>query len=77
MGVQSDREIAQLVCGNDHDLHDAFSINVEESSKMRVFTQLQALEFIGAKVKVNRKLSTVRKTMVNIIIIIIIWYNSS
>ncbi|KAI9269131.1 DNA-directed RNA polymerase III subunit RPC2 [Phascolomyces articulosus] len=63
MGIQSDREIAQLVCGNDHDLHDAFSINVEEASKMRVFTQLQALEFIGAKVKVNRKLSTVRKTM--------------
>ncbi|KAI8391025.1 DNA-directed RNA polymerase III subunit RPC2 [Radiomyces spectabilis] len=63
MGIQSDREIAQLVCGNDHDLHDTFAINIEESSRLRVFTQLQALEYIGAKVKVNRKLATVRKTI--------------
>ncbi|KAI9315932.1 DNA-directed RNA polymerase III subunit RPC2 [Dichotomocladium elegans] len=63
MGVQSDREIAQLVCGNDHDLHEAFSINIEEASKMRIFTQLQALEYIGGKVKVNRKFTAVRKTL--------------
>ncbi|KAG1056962.1 hypothetical protein G6F43_001183 [Rhizopus delemar] len=64
LGVQSDREIAQLVCGDDHDLHDTFSINIEESSRLRVFTQMQALDYIGAKVKVNRKMGpTVRKTM--------------
>lgn len=63
MGIQSDREIAQLVCGNDHDLHDAFAINVEEASKLRIFTQLQALEYIGAKVKVTRKAATVRRTL--------------
>lgn len=65
MGVQSDREIAQLVCGQDHDLHDMFAINIEEAAKMRIFTQLQALEYIGAKVKVNRKMATVRKTYVS------------
>lgn len=65
MGIQSDQEIAQLVCGNDHDLNDAFSINIEEASKMRIFTQLQALEYIGGKVKVNRKMTAVRKTLVS------------
>ncbi|ORX62963.1 DNA-directed RNA polymerase III subunit RPC2 [Hesseltinella vesiculosa] len=62
LGIQSDREIAQLVCGNDHDLLDTFAINLEEASKLKVFTQVQALDYIGAKVKVNRKLMTVRKT---------------
>lgn len=64
LGVQSDREIAQLVCGDDHELNDAFSINIEESSRLRVFTQMQALDYIGAKVKVNRKMGPVqRKTI--------------
>lgn len=54
-----------MVCGNDHDLNDAFSINIEEASKMRIFTQLQALEYIGGKVKVNRKMTAVRKTLVS------------
>ncbi|KAI8070852.1 DNA-directed RNA polymerase III subunit RPC2 [Gongronella butleri] len=62
LGIQSDREITQLVCGNDHDLHDTFAINLEEASKLKVFTQMQALDYIGTKVKVNRKLMTVRKT---------------
>ncbi|KAI8097585.1 DNA-directed RNA polymerase III subunit RPC2 [Halteromyces radiatus] len=63
LGIQSDREIAQLVCGNDHDLHDTFAINLEEGAKCKVFTQMQALDYIGAKVKINRKLTTVRKTI--------------
>ncbi|CDS14512.1 Putative DNA-directed RNA polymerase [Lichtheimia ramosa] len=63
LGIQSDQEIVQMVCGNDHDLNDAFSINIEEASKMRIFTQLQALEYIGGKVKVNRKMTAVRKTL--------------
>lgn len=63
LGVQSDREIAQLVCGNDHDLNDVFAINIEESSRLRVFTQMQALDYIGAKVKVNRKYSGTHKTL--------------
>ncbi|SAL99837.1 hypothetical protein [Absidia glauca] len=63
LGIQSDREIAQLVCGNDHDLHDTFSINIEEGARCKVYTQMQALEYIGSKVKINRKLMTVRKTL--------------
>lgn len=66
MGIQSDREIAQLVCGNDHDLHDSFSINIEEAAKLRVYTQMQALDYIGAKVKINRKLTATRKTIVSV-----------
>lgn len=63
LGVQSDREIAQLVCGNDHDLNDVFAINIEEAARLRIFTQMQALDYIGAKVKINRKMATVRKTL--------------
>lgn len=61
MGIQSDKEIAQLVCGNDHDLLDAFAINLEECARLRIFTQQQALEHIGSKVKVTRKIATVRR----------------
>ncbi|KAG2173536.1 hypothetical protein INT44_007127 [Umbelopsis vinacea] len=61
MGVQSDKEIAQLICGNDHDLLDLFSINIEEASKLKIYTQKQALDFIGSKVKVNRKISGPRR----------------
>ncbi|KAJ2959681.1 hypothetical protein NQZ79_g4876 [Umbelopsis isabellina] len=61
MGVQSDKEIAQLICGNDHDLLDLFAINIEEASKLKIYTQKQALDFIGSKVKVNRKISAPRR----------------
>ncbi|RUP47964.1 DNA-directed RNA polymerase III subunit RPC2 [Jimgerdemannia flammicorona] len=61
MGIQSDKEIAQLVCGNDHELLDAFAINLEECSKLKIFTQQQSLDHIGSKVKVTRKIATVRR----------------
>jgi len=61
MGVQSDKEIAQLICGNDHDLLDLFAINIEEASKLKIYTQKQALDFVGSKVKVNRKISGPRR----------------
>jgi DNA-directed RNA polymerase III subunit RPC2 len=64
MGVQSDKEIAQLICGNDHDLLDLFAINIEESSKLKIYTQKQALDFVGSKVKVNRKISAPRRPWV-------------
>jgi DNA-directed RNA polymerase III subunit RPC2 len=67
MGVQSDKEVAQLICGNDHDLLDLFSINIEEASKLKIYTQKQALDFIGSKVKVNRKISGPRRPWVSYI----------
>jgi DNA-directed RNA polymerase III subunit RPC2 len=55
MGMQSDREIYELVAGNDDEYGDAFSINLEECAKMEIFTQQQALEWIGSKVRVPKR----------------------
>ncbi|EJS41646.1 ret1p [Saccharomyces arboricola H-6] len=54
-GIVSDLEIMQLVCGNDSSYQDIFAVNLEESSKLDIYTQQQALEYIGAKVKTMRR----------------------
>lgn len=54
-GILSDLEIMQLVCGNDSSYQDIFAVNLEESSKLDTYTQQQALEYIGAKVKTMRR----------------------
>ncbi|CAI4768945.1 AAC_HP2_G0049930.mRNA.1.CDS.1 [Saccharomyces cerevisiae] len=54
-GILSDLEIMQLVCGNDSSYQDIFAVNLEESSKLDIYTQQQALEYIGAKVKTMRR----------------------
>lgn len=54
-GVVSDLEIMQLVCGNDSSYQDIFAINFEEASKYNIYTQQQALEYIGTKVKTIRR----------------------
>jgi len=51
MGMQSDKEITQLVCGHDSKYVDKFSPNLEECSQKKIFTQQQALDYIGARVK--------------------------
>ncbi|CCH43851.1 DNA-directed RNA polymerase III subunit [Wickerhamomyces ciferrii] len=54
-GIISDLEIMQLVCGDDAAYQDSFAINFEECAKVGIYTQQQALEFIGAKVKTMRR----------------------
>ncbi|PWW74364.1 beta and beta-prime subunits of DNA dependent RNA-polymerase [Tuber magnatum] len=54
MGIQSDHEILLLVAGTDMVYQDTFSINFEESSKLKVFSQQQALEYLGARVRKQR-----------------------
>lgn len=53
LGIESDREIAELVCGDDKDYLDLFSPSLEESAELKIFTQRQALDYIGAKVKIS------------------------
>ncbi|CCX32109.1 hypothetical protein FPQ18DRAFT_279952 [Pyronema domesticum] len=55
MGVQTDHEILLLVTGTDMVYQDTFAVNFEECSKLKVFTQQQALEFIGARAKKSRQ----------------------
>ncbi|KZF20669.1 beta and beta-prime subunits of DNA dependent RNA-polymerase [Xylona heveae TC161] len=55
MGIQSDHEILLLVAGIDNVYQDDFSVNFEECAKLGVHTQQQALEYLGARIKITRK----------------------
>jgi DNA-directed RNA polymerase III subunit RPC2 len=44
-----------LTAGNTESYKSAFSGNLEEAAKLGVFTRHQALEYIGTRVKVNRR----------------------
>jgi DNA-directed RNA polymerase III subunit RPC2 len=55
MGVISDKEMMLLVTGTDSTYQDDFAINFEEAVKLGIFTQQQALDYIGARIKIARK----------------------
>lgn len=50
MGVESDLEIVQMV-GSEEDIVNALALSLEEPSKVGVQTQLQALTYIGSKIR--------------------------
>lgn len=52
MGVESDLEAVQLV-GSEQYILDALALSLEEPAKMGIFTQLQALKYIGSKIRRN------------------------
>ncbi|KUL84804.1 hypothetical protein ZTR_07275 [Talaromyces verruculosus] len=63
MGVHSDKEMMLLVAGVDDAYQEDFAINFEEAIKQNVFTQQQALDWIGSKIKINRgKVGGYKKT---------------
>lgn len=51
LSIQSDKEMLLLVAGANEEYKSSFSINIEEASKLRVFTRMQALDYIGARVR--------------------------
>ncbi|KAH9929477.1 beta and beta-prime subunits of DNA dependent RNA-polymerase [Fomitopsis serialis] len=55
LGIQSDKEILLLTAGPHEAYKSAFSPNLEETAKLGIFTRHQALEWIGSRVKVNRR----------------------
>ncbi|MDA4132924.1 MAG: hypothetical protein OK454_07345, partial [Thaumarchaeota archaeon] len=55
LGGLSDFEIMQLVAGEDGRYQDDFSVNFDDATRAGVFTQHQALEYIGARVKMGMK----------------------
>ncbi|KAL7267525.1 DNA-directed RNA polymerase III complex subunit Rpc2 [Rhizina undulata] len=63
LGVQSDHEILLLVAGTDMVYQDTFSVNFEECSKLKIYTQQQALDFIGTRVKKTRASITSKRTV--------------
>jgi DNA-directed RNA polymerase III subunit RPC2 len=60
MGVESDVEAVQLV-GSESFIVDALALSLEESSKAGIHTQLQALKYIGSKIR--RNTSSYRKPL--------------
>lgn len=55
MGMDSDHEILQIVAGSDATYQDEFIVNFEECSKLGVYTQQQALDYLGSKLKIIRR----------------------
>lgn len=51
MGMLSDKEIIELICGKNEDYIELIAPAIEEAAKLQVYTQKEALDFIGAKVK--------------------------
>ena len=61
LGIQSDKEIILLTAGHSEAYKSSFSLNIEEAAKLNVFTTHQALEYIGSRVRVNRKVMGPRR----------------
>ncbi|KIX09149.1 uncharacterized protein Z518_00227 [Rhinocladiella mackenziei CBS 650.93] len=55
MGVTSDMDMMAIVAGPDGTLQDDFAINFEETVKYQIHTQQQALDYLGARIKITRK----------------------
>ncbi|PWY94904.1 DNA-directed RNA polymerase III subunit RET1 [Aspergillus sclerotioniger CBS 115572] len=65
MGIHTDKEMMLLVAGVDKVYQEDFAINFEEAINLGIYTQQQALDWIGSRIKINRKQSpTYRRTHV-------------
>ena len=53
MSIITDQEIIQLV-GSEDFILAAFAPSIEECASIKVFTQMQALEYLGSKIRVSR-----------------------
>uniref|UniRef100_A0A8C3LBQ3 DNA-directed RNA polymerase III subunit RPC2 n=1 Tax=Chrysolophus pictus TaxID=9089 RepID=A0A8C3LBQ3_CHRPC len=61
MGVESDQEIVQMI-GTEEHVMAAFAPSLEECQKAQIFTQMQALKYIGNKVRRQRMWGGPKKT---------------
>ncbi|KAJ9617020.1 DNA-directed RNA polymerase III complex subunit Rpc2 [Cladophialophora chaetospira] len=55
MGVASDMDMMAIVAGTDSTLQEDFAISFEETIKAQIHTQQQALDYIGARLKITTK----------------------
>lgn len=56
MGITSDMEMMMVVAGTDPILQEDFAINFEETIRLNIHTQQQALDYIGMRIKIMRKM---------------------
>lgn len=64
MGIQSDKEMLLLVAGLDELYQKDFAVNFEETVKSGIYTQQQALEYMGSRIKITRKSGPARRNYV-------------
>lgn len=57
MGIHSDHEILQLVAGHDAAYQDTFSVNFEDSARLNINTQHEALEYIGFRIQIKGRIA--------------------
>jgi DNA-directed RNA polymerase III subunit RPC2 len=55
MGVTTDHEIMQMVCGNSDKFRRLFASNIEDCNKLDVLTHEQALDYIGKRVRILKR----------------------
>jgi len=55
MGITADNEILLLVAGKDATYQDQFFLSFDEVARLGIHTQQQALDYIGFRIKINRK----------------------
>ncbi|CAG8489235.1 12877_t:CDS:10 [Ambispora leptoticha] len=65
MGMLCDKEIALLVCGDNETFLNTFAPNIEECASLKIFTQNQALEYIGKSIKVTRKNASLKNPIID------------
>jgi len=53
MGIESDLEMVQLV-GSEPEIIDAMALPLEDPVKLSIYTQLQALKYLGPKLRLNK-----------------------
>lgn len=56
LGAVSDQEILQMIGTDRPEYLETFAASLEEAARLKVFTQLQALEWIGPKVRLARRM---------------------
>lgn len=56
--MQADREIVQLVCGNDPRYVEALGPSAEEAVSLNIFTTAQALSYLATHVRISRKMTS-------------------
>ena len=64
MGIVSDQEIVQMI-GTDDNIMTSFAPSLEECHRASVYTQNQALKYIGNKVRQKRFFGGQKKTPVD------------
>ena len=53
MGIETDQEIMEMVCGKDKEFMELFLPSIVDATENEIITQKQAMDWIGSKVKMS------------------------